>query len=371
MAKSDINLLQELLIKEGSLPVYYFTENSIDAIHKQFICNVVCKQLTTYGTGSCKKEAKHNAARNMLAKLSANNIISLPTDYTLSPAANGLQSPAKASPSPKQSTPERNYIGMLNEYCQQKKISTKNIQYELVYDDGLPHLKTFTMEVIIGSVRERGIGNCKKSAKQEAARKLLLRLNPSALSSNAGNEMNVPLNANKIGAPNKETLENDIRELGIGILEYDINKETLPVAELSEKAMSCFLESFSQRYNTDKRDINPSSIKDFHILFERNYSNNITYYVKQKMLRIIRDKCINDMDLMYEIRRDIESMLKVKIQQITVNSAPTSYMVCLRLLSVPRVTQFGTADTKIVAEYRATYNLVMAISVFLNLASQF
>jgi len=228
----------------------------------------------------------------------------------------------------------------VQEFCQQQKIDPKDILYELVSDEGLPHVKTFTMQVSLKSLRERGEGQCKKSAKQEAAKKLLLRLDPNAA--------NIP--DTKIDVHNMETLENDIRKLGTGISDCVINKETLPVAKLSEKAKSLYLEYFNQMYKGSNQEINPSLIKNFHISFEKNYSHKIPYQT----------------DLMYEIRRDIEKSFKVKIQQFTIHSIQKNHMICLRLLSNPCITQVGIGETKVIAECRATYNLVAAILILLN-----
>lgn len=115
MAKSAINLLQELSIKQGYIPIYNFMDKKIDSASMQFTCNVRCTEFSAYGTGNTKKEAKHNAAKEMLSLLVTNNQISLPVDTSSSSIANTLQSSAKVyemSPS-KQPTIDRNYIGLL------------------------------------------------------------------------------------------------------------------------------------------------------------------------------------------------------------------------------------------------------------------
>lgn len=115
MAKSTINLLQELTIKQNFLPEYNFTQKIDETSLLMFECHVSCKQLKTSGTGSSKKEAKHNAAKNMLLLLDTNNTIPLPED-TSSSSLVATQSPAKTcdmSSLCKQSTVNRNYIGLL------------------------------------------------------------------------------------------------------------------------------------------------------------------------------------------------------------------------------------------------------------------
>jgi len=114
MAKSEISLLQELSAKQKFIPTYEFTEKRISGISIQFTCYVSCKELRTHGTGNTKKEAKHNAARNMLSLLATNDKISLPvdtlaSDTVASSVANTLQSPVKVYENPA----ECNYVGLL------------------------------------------------------------------------------------------------------------------------------------------------------------------------------------------------------------------------------------------------------------------
>ncbi|KAG5330609.1 STAU2 protein, partial [Acromyrmex charruanus] len=370
MAKSEINLLQELSIKRGFMPIYNFSEKNIN-YQKQFMCNVACAKLITHGTGNSKKEAKHNAARNMLSLLATNHKIPLsvvtPQVVTSPIVTNISQNPEKVcntsssvpfrkeDNSNKQFTVRYNYIGMLQEFCQQRQMPTKDIQYDLIYDEGLPHEKTFTVKVSLGSLCERGTGQCKKSAKQEAAKKMLLHLNPNIIANKNTDTHNVY---------DKETLENNIRELGTKISEcVNINKNTLSVEKLSENAKSIYLKS---KTNIIDQQINPLTLKDFHMLFEKNYSNNITYRMKQKMQIILDKYPREDPHLMHEIRQDIEQVLKVKIQQVIAYSKSQNYLICLRLLSNPCITQFGIGENRMVAERRAMYNLMRAILIFIN-----
>ncbi|KYN30805.1 Double-stranded RNA-binding protein Staufen like protein 2 [Trachymyrmex septentrionalis] len=370
MAKSEINLLQELSVKRGFMPIYNFSENNIN-YKKEFICNVVCKELITHGTGSTKKEAKHNAARNMLSLLATNRKISssvvTPQIVTSPIVTNVSQNPEKVFNtssvsfpkeynSNKQFTVEHNYIGMLQEFCQQRQISAKDIRYELIYDEGLPHMKTFTIKVSLGSLCERGTGQCKKFAKQEAAKKMLLHLNPNIIA-NKNVDTHIAVN-------DRETLENNIRELGTKISEC-VNKDTLSVEKLSENAKSLYLKC-TKRTNIINQEINPLILKDFHMLFGNNYSNKITYCMIHKMQIILDKYPREDSCLMYEIRQDIEQVLKVKIQQITPYSKSQNYLICLRLLSNPCITQFGIGENRMVAECHAMYNLVRAILIFIN-----
>ncbi|XP_011633125.1 interferon-inducible double-stranded RNA-dependent protein kinase activator A-like [Pogonomyrmex barbatus] len=418
MSKSVINVLQELSLKQGFIPIYNFTEKKSNENNLQFICNVSCKQFKTFGTGSSKKEAKHNAAENMLSLLDTNNEISLPADFSLEHIISSNLSPVKntvftkicetsLSPQSVQSV-DCNYVGMLQELFQRLKIPANNIEYQVVSEEGPCHLKTFTIEVSVGSYKERGSAQCKKTAKQKAAKNLLLHFNQNIISPNTTNQIITNLNKdnqktdslnetdqntgnlavtaqniddlnimksknvtnsnitiNKITEFNMKSLENAIRELGTGILESVSNQSTLAVAKLSEKAKSFYLEYTNQEYKMDRQD--PYVINNFHTLFEKNYSSKISYRMREKMQSII-DKYNDQMDLIREIRQDLEKALQVKIEEVNVKTVDSTkcHIICLRLLSSPRITQFGMGETKLKAESRAMYNLMMSILILLN-----
>ncbi|XP_024892854.1 uncharacterized protein LOC112468057 isoform X2 [Temnothorax curvispinosus] len=363
MAKSTINSLQEMSIKQGftKLPDYKFTEKRLDGTTIQFTCNVFCnvtrsRQFKACGTGTSKKEAKHNAAENMLLLLDTNHEAPLPIDnLSSSSVANITHSPEKvyetSSPN-EESTVDRNYVGLLQEFCQQQKIPTSNILYKLIYEEGPFPMKTFTMEVTVGSLRERAMASCKKAAKQQAARKLLLRVNP-----------NETLGQEEVLGKEMLELENNIRKLGTGILDCVTNKET--IAELTEKAKLLYVERTKKSYGIIDQTTNPLAINNLHNLFEKNYSSKIQDSLREKM-RIIQNKYTDETDL-WQIRCDIESSLNVKIQQITVHSKMKDHIIIyLRLPSNPCITQFGKGETKFIAQSRAMYNLVTAILILLN-----
>lgn len=71
MARSAISTLQEFSVKQGYMPVYNFYNNS----NNYFCCKVTYRDLSIDGQGRNKKEAKTNAATNMLLMLHKNTIL--------------------------------------------------------------------------------------------------------------------------------------------------------------------------------------------------------------------------------------------------------------------------------------------------------
>ncbi|XP_032690394.1 uncharacterized protein LOC116853423 [Odontomachus brunneus] len=180
MNKSPINILQEILIKEGCVPNYsYILDIS------EFKCEVTCKNLSAIGIGPNKKEAKYNAAVNMLSLLNitiyskkhktGNKIQDFktcqPTHNTNEPNNTNMLPPLNKDT---QTFPECNYVGVLQELCMQHRISLP--LYEVVQQSGPSHMRTFKVKSSVGSHEMTGIAFCKKAAKQEAAKNILHHL---------------------------------------------------------------------------------------------------------------------------------------------------------------------------------------------------
>jgi len=186
----------------------------------------------------------------------------------------------------------------------------------------------------------------KKLAKQEAAKNLLQDLGLNKMQNLKTNVSN-------------EILEENMQKLGIKILE---SKPTLPIAELSEKAQTLYLECTNKVNKTNKLPEN--FIKNLHILFEDTYLTKIPDDIKEKMQMI----SINQPNLIQEMRQYIEKILKLKIEQFVLRKSGTEYVVGLRLssTSIHNITQIGIGETKSKAEILAMYNVITAISILLN-----
>ncbi|XP_050451955.1 RISC-loading complex subunit TARBP2-like isoform X2 [Cataglyphis hispanica] len=357
MAKSPISILQELSIKEGYVPIYDFIGVKTDGIYNQFVCKVKCKEFSTEGVGYSKKDAKHNAAKNMLLLLPKKNEISI-----LSPIANTIQisTPKICEPSSPRiqtlSSPNHvNYVGLLQEFCVQQKLMTKDILYEVVDESGPPHMRIFTIEVSVGSIREKGSAQCKKIAKQEAAKKLLQRLHPDIIDKF--------LKGNK-NDTNCKVLEDIIQKLGVEISECIISKPELPVASLSKKAQMLYTKCTNKEFKVTRQDF---LLKDLHDLFKKTYSNKISRNMKKKM-QIVRDIYTNHADIIEEVMQDIVKALEVKIEKTILPSLTKNYIISLRLSSNPIITQFGMDETKDKAEIQAKYNVIVTVLTLLNIS---
>lgn len=249
----------------------------------------------------------------------------------------------------------------MQEFCVQQELLVNNILYNVVDESGPAHMKMFTIEVSIGSVREKGSAPCKKTAKQEAAKNLLQRLHPDV------NELLERNNEKNNKVNSKEMLQETIQKLqntGIEISECVISKPTLPVANLSKKAQTLYMKCTNKERKMTRQDF---LLKDLHDLFEKTYSSKISSNMRKKM-QTVRDKYINRADVIKEVVQDIVRTLEIKIEKIILPSLTKGCIISLRLSSQPIITQLGMGETEDKAEIQAMYNVIVTILTFLNIS---
>lgn len=73
--KTPVSILNEMMTKIGSTPVYEFCQNEMDIVQKLFTFKVSCAGIMTTGTGRSKKDAKQNAATAMLEKITRRKVV--------------------------------------------------------------------------------------------------------------------------------------------------------------------------------------------------------------------------------------------------------------------------------------------------------
>lgn len=73
--KMPVTILQEMAVKIGSAPVYELCPSELKTISPIFTFKVSCDDLTAYGSGKSKRDAKQNAAQTMIEKISQRKVI--------------------------------------------------------------------------------------------------------------------------------------------------------------------------------------------------------------------------------------------------------------------------------------------------------
>lgn len=85
--KTPVSILNELMTKLGIVPIYEVTATSNNVFGiKTFDVEVTCDKVTASGSGKSKKEAKHCAAKAMLAKVNKDKVVDENVKESVSPA---------------------------------------------------------------------------------------------------------------------------------------------------------------------------------------------------------------------------------------------------------------------------------------------
>ncbi|KAH0539182.1 interferon-inducible double-stranded RNA-dependent protein kinase activator A homolog B-like [Cotesia glomerata] len=168
--KTPVSILQEMMVKNGTVPHYELIYDGGGTHENTFTYQVSCQGLVAIGTGRCKKDAKHLAANNMLERIAAEN------NYPALPPIPDDKSPAKLIPPPRilSDEPFVNAIGELQDMC--AEVGLPDPIYETVGDQGPAHAKIFTIHCKIFTLIEEGTQTTKKHAKHLAARKMYDRV---------------------------------------------------------------------------------------------------------------------------------------------------------------------------------------------------
>lgn len=160
--KTPITIVQEMCMRRHcSMPFYDLLADGTENESKIFSYSVKAFELEAFGSGKSKKDAKHEAAINLLAELKK-----IP-DYQ-----NDLlgMSDFKALPRP-DCNDGRDAIGQLLDICVSRDwpLATFDVQQAC----GAPHAPNFTVECRIASLVRIGSFSTKKGAKQIAAQEML------------------------------------------------------------------------------------------------------------------------------------------------------------------------------------------------------
>jgi dsRNA-specific ribonuclease len=154
-SKTPVTILQELCVKKKeSAPHYEFLgEELVKENEKIFTYRVSCFGQESRGTGKAKRDAKHDAACNVLKKLAHDM-----------PDVHGM----KISSS---HVLERDNISELLNICVQRNLP--KAEFELESASGPSHSPEFKIVCCVATMRRSASHSTKKGAKQLAAQKML------------------------------------------------------------------------------------------------------------------------------------------------------------------------------------------------------
>lgn len=151
--KPPITALQEYCAKKAfTVPTYEFIDSTDGS--KSFICQVSAVSMTEYGYGRSKREAKHDAAANLIKKMRSTHpdIVEIPQ-------------------APHETTLPTDAVVMLRDFC------VKNDHplpiFDIIQQAGPAEAPEYTAECSVATVIRYGVANNKKGAKQKAALEVL------------------------------------------------------------------------------------------------------------------------------------------------------------------------------------------------------
>jgi len=154
-SKTPVTVLQELCVKKKeSAPHYEFLgEESVKENEKIFTYKVSCFGQVSRGTGKAKKDAKHDAACNMLKVLAQH----MPDVHDVKISSSYAQ--------------ERDAVSELLNICVQRNLP--KAEFILECASGPSHSPEFKVVCCVATMKRSASHSTKKGAKQLAALKML------------------------------------------------------------------------------------------------------------------------------------------------------------------------------------------------------
>ncbi|XP_002739212.1 RISC-loading complex subunit tarbp2-like [Saccoglossus kowalevskii] len=167
--KTPISILQELCTKRSLTPIYDLIACEGAAHQPKFVYRVTVGEHTANGDGTSKKQAKHNAAENVLEQFN----VSVPKPSTPSQDASNGSTEADGNSVYNDGIPG-NPVGQLQELVVARH--WRRPDYIQISECGPPHSREFIIACRVHSFQEQGKGRSKKIAKRAAAWAMLQRI---------------------------------------------------------------------------------------------------------------------------------------------------------------------------------------------------
>ncbi|EFN75204.1 hypothetical protein EAI_08869 [Harpegnathos saltator] len=165
----------------------------------------------------------------------------------------------------------------------------------------------------------------------------------------------------------QRTIEDDLRKFNVEIIDNEENKKsTLPLTEISRKALSAYVTSGVLDDTGRRKSINMDSLTNSHNLFKHIYSNKIPNDLRERM-HIVCQMDNYKSNIVETIYQDIQKALGVKLKQINCNNYRTGVtIICVRMLSTPIIAQFGIGATEKDAKAQAMFAIINTILEYLK-----
>ncbi|XP_011157520.1 RISC-loading complex subunit tarbp2 [Solenopsis invicta] len=345
MSKTPVSILQEMMVKQGMIPDYDLIHDGGGRHVNTFTYRVSCDGLNATGTGRCKKDAKHEAAKAMLTEIAKHrNYPQLPAANT--PTVSPSRSPFHSAPLPPRlpsNVPFFNAVGELQELC-----AINNLQepeYLLIKDIGPPHARIFTLRCKISNFEEDGTATTKKQAKHDAAKKMVDRIKGLVNNSNDYRERS-----------EEESISNSsIKSIDTELMNKNAEERYCALTKTTRKInlglkLADYHNYFSNSLETDKRNIFLEQLECMfpNECFEKQY--------------------ISEESLMQKIS-ELETLLSeidVTINMKEIATDNNCFIGAIELNTCPLITQIGMGNDKFGAFWKALAQVIVSLKLLLS-----
>ncbi|XP_026817460.1 uncharacterized protein LOC113556607 [Rhopalosiphum maidis] len=167
LIKTPVSIVGEYANKYHLVPQYDLIYNGYLSSKVRFEYSLTMGKYATVGVGSSKKEAKQEAALNLLGIMIDEKPELLDTDFKIFDSD-------KYTVSQFDNNVKVNAIGKLNEIC--KKYQLELPEFNLIREEGQCHAKLFTVSCRVAKIIEISSNKTKKQAKQLAAFQMINKL---------------------------------------------------------------------------------------------------------------------------------------------------------------------------------------------------
>ncbi|KAL6264507.1 hypothetical protein P5V15_004615 [Pogonomyrmex californicus] len=340
MSKTPVSILQEMMVKQGMIPDYELIHDGGGRHVNTFTYRVSCDGLSATGTGRCKKDAKHEAAKAMLSEIAAHkNYLQLPAANT--PVASPSRSPFHSISVPPKITnvPFVNAVGELQELCVNNNLEEP--QYVLIRDHGPPHAKIFTIRCKISSFEENGTATTKKQAKHDAAKKMVDKI--------------------------KYLVNNDLYK------EKDEEDSSNSVTTDSIDMMTKCAEEYYRTSSKMTKKLNLGiRLADYHIKWRDSLETDKRNKILEELESIFPNEMYNNLDE-YNNESIVEKIAKFEATlaevDVTVNMkdivTDNHVMQLIELNTCPILTQIGIGHNELEASWKALSLIIQTLKLLL------
>lgn len=331
MDKTPVSILHEIMAKNLATPNYELIHDGGGTHINTFTYRVTCEGLTATGVGRSKKDAKHEAAKAMLEAIAAHRgYLQLPA----SPAQSSVRTPLPPTiPEVKRTPPDVpfiNAVGALQDLCIENNLQEP--KYKQINEVGPPHAKIFSIQCTVTTFKETGIARTKKQAKQEAAKKMLDKIN----------ELTTGLN---IGT----------------IKELNERKDYSQIAKARYPALSRL--PISRKINLGVK------ISEYHLQFKNLFDTEMQKEITEKLTSIIpqNENHISEefVDLLDKLR-DVLAIAGLDIVTSVFPSITEKFVATMRIDTSPSIVEFAIGDTKKDAQMYTLTKLIKTLILLLN-----